>query len=316
MLSYAGQSPLRVERLDLSKLVREMSELVASSVSGRTTFELRLASDLPSIDAEPAQIGQVVMNLVTNAVESRSDGANLVTVETGVVDLEAPPAGALFADTLGKAQHVYLDVVDAGEGMDEETRARIFDPFYTTKFTGRGLGLAAVAGIVRSHHGAIQVESEPQRGTRFRVLFPAAPGEVTRPAPNGGAIDRWRASGTALVIDDDEGVRELAEDVLHRAGMTVLSAADGHEGAKLFEQHADSVAVVLLDRTMPTRSGADTVDAIRAVRPDAKIVLVSGYSEESVAAELASRRCSGFLQKPFTPEALVARVREVIEGPV
>ena len=315
MLSYAGQSPLRIERIDLSKLVREMRDLVASSVAGSTVFELDLAEDLPPIEAEEAQIGQVVMNLVTNAAESQSDGHGRVVVRTGVAQVDEPPAGALFAETMEKGKHVFLEVTDAGSGMDAETRARIFDPFYTTKFTGRGLGLAAVSGIVRAHHGAIQVDSEPGRGTRFRVSFPAVEAQAADVKPVSPPIDGWQTTGTALVIDDDEGVRELAAAVLNRAGMTVLTAGDGHEGAKLFAMHADAVDVVLLDRTMPALSGADTFDLIRAERADAKVVLVSGYSEERVAAELENRSCAGFLQKPFTPEGLLAQVREVLEGP-
>jgi PAS domain S-box-containing protein len=316
MLAYAGQRPLRVERLNLSDLVGEMRELLASSVSGRTTLDLQLASELPAVEAEAAQIGQVVVNLVTNASESLSDGAGRITVRTGVVDVGAPPAGALFAETMASGQHVYFEVGDTGCGMDAETCARIFDPFFTTKFTGRGLGLAAVAGIVRTHRGAIQIESDPGRGTRFRVLLPAVAGPVAVPAPEPVPIDGWRATGTALVIDDDEAVREFAEDVLRRSGMTVLTAADGHEGVKLFGLHADSIRVVLLDRTMPALSGTDTFDAIRALRTDAKVVLVSGYTEERVIGELDGREFAGFLKKPFSPETLLARVQEVIDAPM
>jgi two-component system cell cycle sensor histidine kinase/response regulator CckA len=313
MLSYTGQGPLRVERLDLSKLVGEMRELVASSVSGKVIFDLELQAGLPAVEAEAAQLTQVVMNLVINAAEAQGDSPGRIELKTGVVDVDAPPSGALFAETMGTGRHVYLEVFDTGSGMDEETRSRIFDPFFTTKFTGRGLGLAAVAGIVRAHRGAIQVDSDVGRGTRFRVFLPAVEGEAFAAPPASSSIAGWQTTGTALVIDDDEGVRELAKDVLLRAGLTVLTAGDGHEGVKLFDLHADSIRVVLLDRTMPSLSGADTLDAIRAIRPEAKVVLVSGYSEERVASELAGRGPSGFLKKPFTPEALLARVREVLE---
>jgi PAS domain S-box-containing protein len=315
MLAYAGQGPLRAERLDLSKLVGEMQALVASSISGKTTLDLHLEPELPAVEVEAGQLGQVVMNLITNAAESLSDGAGRITVRTGVMNVDAPPTGALFAETMTPGQHVYFEVTDTGCGMEAETCAQIFEPFFTTKFTGRGLGLAAVAGIVRGQRGAIEVDSDPGRGTRFRVLLPAAAGPVAQPAWERAPIGGWRATGTALVIDDDEAVRELAEDVLRRTGMRVLTASDGHEGVKLFGLHADSICVVLLDRTMPTLSGADTFEAIRALRPDAKIVLVSGYLEERVTDELAGRDVSGFLKKPFSPETLLARVREVVEAP-
>jgi PAS domain S-box-containing protein len=314
MLAYAGQRTLRVERLDLSTLVAEMQELLAASGSGKTPFDLYLAGDLPAVEGEAAQISQVIMNLVTNAVESLRDGTGRIAIRTGTVIVEAPLSTALFAESMTTGRHVYFEVADAGCGMEAETCARIFEPFFTTKFTGRGLGLAAVAGIVRAHRGAIEVESEPGRGTRFRILFPAAVGPATsssalRPV----ASDHRFSSGTVLVIDDDEGVRDLAEAVLRRAGLTVLTAAGGHEGLKLFGSHADSIGVVLLDRTMPELSGIDTFQAIRALRPDARVVLVSGYAEERLTTELAGTGLAGFLKKPFLPESLLARVREVLE---
>jgi CheY-like chemotaxis protein len=254
------------------------------------------------------------MNLVTNAAESMTDGTGQIQLRTGVVQLDALPAKVLFADSMTPGQHVYFEVSDTGCGMNAETCERIFDPFFTTKFTGRGLGLAAVAGIVRAHRGGIEVESKPDVGTRFRVLLPASEGHVAQSTVEHPPVDGWRTSGMALVIDDDEGVRELAEDILRRTGMTVLTASDGHEGVKLFGIHADAIRLVLLDRTMPALSGSDTFAAIRALRSDAKVVLVSGYSEERATADLALQGLAGFLGKPFLPEALVARVREVLEG--
>ena len=314
MLAYAGQRPPRVEKVDLSKLVGEMRQLLMSSISGKATLDLELEPGLPAVEVEGAQLTQVVMNLITNAVESLGDGKGRIALRTGVVNVDAPPPGTLFSDSMSTGPHVYFEIVDTGCGMDTETRVRIFDPFYTTKFTGRGLGLAAVAGIVRGHRGAIEVESEPGRGARFRILLPAAADSAVQPAPEAMSIDGWRNTGTALVIDDDDDVRTLAEDVLRRAGMTVLTAADGHAGVRLFGLHADSIDVVLLDRTMPALSGSEVFEAIRALRPEAKVVLASGYSEEHVTAELAGRGLAGFLHKPFLPETLLARVRAAIEG--
>jgi PAS domain S-box-containing protein len=311
MLAYAGQEPMRVERLDVSTLVREIRELLESSISGRTTLELELEDDLPAIDAEAAQLSQVVMNLITNAAESLPDGDGRIRVSTGVLSLDEPPPGALFAETMSPGRHVYIEVTDTGCGMDEETSARIFEPFFSTKFTGRGLGLAAVAGIVRGHHGAIEVESRAGSGTRFRVLLPIAEARKETAAPAARKKEPDPQSVTVLVVDDDDGVREFATDTLRRAGIQVLTASDGHEGLKLFRQHADQISVVLLDRTMPASSGADTLESIRALRPDAKVVMISGYSEERATEDVARRNLSGFLRKPFEPETLLERVREV-----
>ena len=313
MLSYAGQQPLSVERLDLSQIVAEMRALIASSISGRAELDLQLEPDLPAVEGEATQLGQVVMNLITNAAESLADGVGTITVRTGLVTLDAPPSGALFAETLVPGRHVYFEVADDGCGMDPATCARVFEPFFTTKFTGRGLGLAAVAGIARGHRGAIEVKSQLGEGTCFRLLLPALSGGVSEQAVAPVPLDRWQATGTALVIDDDDGVRELTEEVLRRAGMAVLTAVDGHEGVKLFGQHADEIRVVLLDRTMPSLSGSDTLNAIRELRPDAQVVIVSGYSEERVIAEMGGQRLAGFLKKPFFPETLLAEVRAVLE---
>ncbi len=313
MLAYAGQKPLRVEKLDLSALVEDMRELATSSVAGKTTLDLHLEDDLPFVEGEAAQLSQVIMNLISNAAEALAEGAGKLSIRTGVVFLEDRPADVLFAETMPLGEHVYFEVSDTGCGMDRETLDRIFDPFFTTKFTGRGLGLAAVAGIVRGHRGGISVDSAPGRGTRFRVMFPAVQRPSARLQHEAHPAHDFPSSGLALIIDDDEGVRELAEEILRRAGMTVLTAADGHEGVKLFDRHADEIGVVLLDRTMPSLSGSDTLEAIRAIRQNARVVLVSGYSEERVTAELAGKQLAGFLKKPFTPEALLSKVQEALE---
>ncbi len=313
MLSYAGQGPLKVERLDLSALVEEMGELVRSTVSGRTVLDFDLATDLPSVTADAAQLGQVVVNLISNAVESLGDGERKVSVCTGVVEIGSIPSNALFAEDLAAGSHVYFEVVDTGSGMTAETSARIFDPFFTTKFAGRGLGLAAVAGIVRGHRGAIEIDSQAGSGTRFRVLLPIATRSESKQASGDSPVAEWRASGTVLVIDDEEGVRDFVGHVMSRAGLSVLEAADGTEGIELFRSHADEIRLVLLDRTMPHSDGGEILDQLRGIRSDVAIMLMSGYSEEHATAEL-SHELAGFLKKPFLPETLLEHVRKVLES--
>jgi len=313
MLSYAGQGPLQLERLDLSEQVHEMGRLFESAVSGKTVLAFDLASNLPHVEADAAQVSQVVINLISNASESLSEGAGTIHVRTGVVDLEATPHMAMFAENLAAGPHVYLEVADTGCGMDSATQKRIFDPFYTTKFTGRGLGLAAVAGIVRGHKGAVELESEPGIGTTFRVLFPAAGAAGAQMASANPIRAGWQGSETVLVIDDDASVRELASEILARVGLQVVTAADGREGVELFAQSREPIRVVLLDRTMPVLSGFDVLRDIRAIDPQVRVIMVSGYSEERAAGEAGATGLAGFLQKPFLPEDLIALVRKQLD---
>ncbi|HZO07740.1 MAG TPA: PAS domain S-box protein [Myxococcota bacterium] len=311
MLAYAGQGEISPEPVDLSALVRELGELLGSAGGRRARLSYELAEDLPQIEADATQLGQVAMNLITNAGEALGDAVGSVVVRTGTVDLPADLAGTLTGAELQPGPHVYFEVQDDGGGMDEATRARIFDPFFTTKFTGRGLGLAAALGIVRAHRGAIEIESEPGRGSRLRVLLPAVP--ARRPAAAEGASDAaaWRSAGTVLVVDDDEGVRAFAVAALGRCGFDVIAAASGSEALELYARRAGEIRAVLLDRTLPGSGGEEVFSAIRRIRPDARVVLMSGYAEEGAAAPFAGP-VAGFLRKPFTPEALARELRRAL----
>jgi CheY-like chemotaxis protein len=206
---------------------------------------------------------------------------------------------------------VQLEVADTGAGMDPATRARIFDPFFTTKFTGRGLGLAVVQGIVQSHKGALLVASEPGRGTSFSVFFPALSADTVEEPPAPAARRaRWHGSGTVLVVDDEVGVRTVATRILERSGYKVLTAMDGRAGLEIFRAQADTIDCVLLDLTMPQLSGQQTFLEMRQLKPDARIVVMSGYAEEEASVGFMGQAVSGFLHKPFTIEEL----REVLQA--
>jgi CheY-like chemotaxis protein len=312
MLAYAGRGPLVMEPLHVSQLVLEMGQLVESAVSGRAVLRFDMEADLPAVEGDATQISQVVLNLITNAAEAFSESSGTIRVRTGSIHSSQIRPGALFAGELREGRCVYFEVRDDGPGIAERDRARIFDPFFTTKFTGRGLGLAAVIGIVRGHGGAIEVESEVGRGTRFRVLLPAADRAPAASGARDPAAARRFRSGTVLVVDDDEGVRELAAEILRRAGLRVLSTRGGRDAVELFAQHAGEIDAVLLDRTMPLMSGEDTFDALRELRRDVRIVLMSGYSRERAVESFARRGLAGFLQKPFDPGELVAKLAEVL----
>ncbi|MEE2664465.1 MAG: PAS domain S-box protein [Myxococcota bacterium] len=312
MLAYAGADEIEVEPLDLSKLVKEMSQLLSAGIGEGTTLTYALASDLPLVGGDPGQLTQVVMNLLTNAVEATGTDGGTVAIRTGTGE-QADCYASQFPSDFGPGPYVFLEVEDDGCGMDAETQRRIFDPFFSTKFTGRGLGLASVLGILRAHGGAIEIDSHLGRGTKFRVMLPLAEqGSAGRREDTPQAAEPVPPRSMVLVIDDDDGTREITSDCLERAGLRVLLASDGDTGLKRFEQHADEIAVVILDRTMPGVSGEETFDRIRAIRPSVRILLMSGYAEQRAAEAFAGRQLSGFIGKPFLPEDLLAAVSDLI----
>jgi len=237
----------------------------------------------------------------------------VINISTGVKHCsEEELAEAYLHENLPAGQYVYLEITDTGCGMMEETKSEIVDPFYTTKFTGRGLGLAAVLGIVRGHRGAIKVYSELGKGTTFVVLFPASHLKARSIIPYQANNREWKAEGTVLVVDDEDAVRKLACSMLERMGFSILTASDGREGVELFRQHSERITLVLLDMTMPIMGGEETFHEMRRIRSDMKIILTSGYNEQTATNHFTGLGLAGFIQKPFTFEALTNIVRRVL----
>jgi PAS domain S-box-containing protein len=313
MLAYSGQGAALIEPIDLSQLVEEMRQLLEGAVSGKAVLVSDLTDDLPAVEADATQLSQVVMNLITNASEAVEEGVGRIILRTGTVEAEKVDLLSLYGvNELTPGTYVFVEVIDDGCGMDEKTKARIFDPFFTTKFTGRGLGLAAALGIVRSHYGAIEIDSTVGVGTRFRVLIPSAGRPAIRPAPPISLSAEWRGSGTVLVVDDDEGVRDMVGETLRRVGLTVLLAAGGRQGVELFRRHADEIRAVVLDRTMPDIGSEEVFDEIRRIRPGARVILISGRSEERATWHFLDKGLDAFLHKPFEPVILLDRVRRIL----
>lgn len=307
MLTYAGSGRFALQTIDLNDVVRESQPLIRVSVPKKAVLNLELAGELPPVVGDRAQLCQVLMNLVINAGEalgvSLGDGEGTITIATAYRHVTARElATTAFSSQLQEGRHVTLSVSDTGTGMPADMLSRIFDPFFTTKFTGRGLGLPAVLGIVRAHNGAMRVESTPGVGSMFEVLLRAQSKSASGTAdktevPDEATLARWRTTGTALVVDDESGVRELLRSVLQRAGLQVIVAENGREGVEKFRANADTVRIVLVDLTMPGLDGREALAEMRKIKPDLHAVLMSGYT----ASDIADADARGFLQKPFTP---------------
>jgi signal transduction histidine kinase/CheY-like chemotaxis protein len=310
MLAFAGKGRFVVERLDLSALVEDSERLLHLSISKNAVLSFDLQKNIPPIQADATQLRQIVMNLVINASEAIGERSGRILVSTGLMTVDrAYLTETYLSPDLPEGDYVFLEVSDNGTGMSAETLSRIFDPFFTTKFTGRGLGLAAVLGIVRGHHGALKVYSEPGRGTTFKLLLPGVDGPAeTADAENPAA--RAVGKGTVLVVDDEETVRAVASRMLQAQGFQVVTAPEGSKALALFREQ--EFQMVLLDLTMPHMSGEETFREIRQLQPNARILLMSGYSEQEATNRFTGKGLSGFVQKPFTPESLLAKLMEVL----
>lgn len=313
MLAYSGKGRFVVEALDLSQIVEDLTRLLQITISKKCVMKFNLMANLPSVEADAAQLRQIIMNLIINASEAIGDRSGVIAVTTGIMNCDRSYLAETYLDdNLTPGQYVFLEVADTGCGMSEELRSRIFDPFFTTKFTGRGLGLSAVLGIVRGHRGAIKCYSEVDRGTTFKVLFPAVdhPAHSAAAAPPAG--DAWKGTGTVLVVDDEESIRTLAQRMLETMGFEVLTAKDGVEGVEIFRRDGDRIRFVLLDMTMPRLDGEETFREMRRIRPDVRAILSSGYNEQTATSRFAGKGLAAFVQKPYGFVDLRNLVRRVL----
>ncbi len=317
MLAYSGKGHFVVAPLSLSEVVGEMAHLLESSISKKAKLTTRLESDIPDIEADAAQVQQVIMNLITNASDAiGQDEPGAITVSTGVRECSREFLAASYLDEKQpEGSYVYIEVADTGCGMHEETRSKVFDPFFSTKFTGRGLGLAATLGIVRGHNGAIMVDTQVGKGTTFRVLFPALAEEARTREPTGDLTrqDDWKGTGTVLVVDDEDSVRRLVVTMIERLGFDVLEAADGREGVEIFEKNAETITCVLLDLTMPRMDGGEACLAIQNITDDVPVILSSGYEESELSQRFDGYGMAGFIQKPYRLTKLRAILQSVLK---
>lgn len=316
LLAYAGRGAVHFELIDLNRLVNETATLLETALARRIHLTIHTALNLPGIEADLGQLQQAVMNLVINAAEAipaEQNGEIVVTtgVETLLDDVDYEYVGG---QSPSPGDYVYLQVKDNGTGIEPHVLQRIFDPFFTTKATGNGLGLAATLGVVRRHYGAIQVKSTVGQGTEFQLLFPARtkpeiePSSVVLPSDS-------EVNGIVLVIDDEQPVRETVRDILESSGIFVIDAESGRAGIEHFTRHHDEIDVVLIDMQMPFMNGAETLQALRKIKPNARVILSSGYSEHDPIRLVLQGENTLFLPKPYDSESLLRKVHQLITQP-
>jgi len=314
MLAYSGKGRFIITAINIPELIREMTRLMEVSIGKQITLRYALNENLPLVDADSAQIQQVILNLITNANEAIGEANGEIVFSTGIMQAGSAYLNAtLTNETLPKGAYIYIEVADSGCGMDNKTIEKMFDPFFTTKFTGRGLGMSAVLGIVRAHHGAIRVKSQPGKGTTFRILLPVS--DTDRYAQNveqAVATPAIQCKGTVLIVDDEALIREVANAMLADIGFDILEAVDGEEAVACYRQRQSEISAVLLDMTMPKMDGKTCFAELKKINPDVRVLLSSGYSEQDMNKLFAGHTPTGFIQKPYMPESLQQKMEEIL----
>ncbi|MEA3415188.1 MAG: response regulator [Thermodesulfobacteriota bacterium] len=316
MLTYLGQGTVKGEPFDLSDVCRRNLPSLRSVITDGIALETDLMDTGPIVRASTNQMQQVITHLITNAVEAIGDSGGKIKLATGTISADdileshlAPTDWKPAADS-----YAFLEVTDPGCGIADEDMSKIFDPFFSTKFTGRGLGLAVILGIARQWGGVISTESREGHGTTFRVLFPVVDDAISLVPQKDTAVQPMLKGDSLLLVDDDDMVREMAEQMLKCLGYSVIAASGGAEALDLFNRHRGEIGCVLTDLSMPGMNGWETIAALRRIDPNIPIILSSGYDEARVMDGGQSERPQMFLHKPYALADLKAALSAVEKG--
>ena len=315
MLAYSGRGAFQVEARDLNTIVQEVTHLLEVSISKKIRLKFDLEPKLPAIQADGAQLQQVVMNLVTNASDAIGDREGAIHLSTRVVELSESQLLVDFSATpLAPGRFVLLEVEDTGGGMSDEVKSRIFDPFFTTKATGRGLGLSAMLGILKGHGAGLQITSEVGRGSLFRLLFPATDERPQLAAFSPGTPTSKQMRGRVLIVDDEPLILETLASALASFGLQVLTAADGQHALESFRREEGRLDLVIMDMTMPRMDGREAFQAMHEINPAVPVVLSSGYTEQDSMQTFSGHAPAGFIQKPYQITTLRDLLHQVLRG--
>ncbi len=313
MLIYAGKAQPIPTKFNIKTLVEEMVNMLKATLNQNVTITLDLSAEIPSINADSNQIRQVAMNLIINASEAIGTEQGAIAVSLALVVIEA---GQSDKDYLGKAitpgSYVCLNVTDNGCGMDEATIRRIFEPFYTTKFTGRGLGMSAVLGIIKAHNGALQLTSQQGFGTTFKVYLPVQGSEpVGELLPHVSEMP-WQGSGTILLVEDEPQLGMVAKALIQALGFTVLEAANGKIALELYQKNAAYITLVLTDIGMPVMDGYELIHELKTVNPELPIIVSSGFGDAEVTSRI-HETIAGVVSKPYSFDQLRNVLKSVVD---
>jgi two-component system, cell cycle sensor histidine kinase and response regulator CckA len=315
LLAYSGKGKFVIEEIDLNSFIKENVQILEISIPKTAQLRFTLGSPAPFIHGDMGQLQQVVMNLIINAGEALGENPGTIDIRTDQFTLTQHDSGFWkYTNTpLPEGKYALLQIRDTGHGIKTEVLARIFEPFYSTKFVGRGLGLAAVLGIIKGHQGGIRLESEEGKGTRFDFIFPLVEKSATLDAPLTPSPPVVSGKGkTVLVIDDEPSVLDLLNDILSAAEFTVMGSPNPLEGIETYRRHHQTIKIVILDYSMPGMDGKAAFTELVKINKDVKVLLCSGYAEEQMESSFGDLRPAGFIHKPYKPEALLARLTELL----
>ena len=311
LLGFARRGKYHSIASDINSIIDK-----SASMFGRTKKEIRIHKDLMpdiyTVEVDRGQIEQALLNLYVNAWQAMPEGGDLyLKTENVILDADFENIQPYKVET---GKYVKITVSDTGSGFDDETKKRIFEPFFTTKEMGRGtgLGLASVYGIIKGHGGYINVHSRKDQGATFAVYLPASAKEVRHEKAEPVVETVAKGTGTILLIDDEEMIIKVGEELLQELGYSVIAARSGEEAVKLYNKNRDKIDLVVMDMIMPGMGGGETFDRLKAVNPDVKVLLSSGYSINGQASKILERGCDGFIQKPFNLNQLSEKIRGIV----
>jgi len=319
MLAYAGKAQITKSQVNMWTLVDEMVTMLKATLPQNAVIKPDLSTGIPIIEGDTSQLRQVVMNLIINSSEAIGTEQGEITVSLTNITVRADhPEKDYHGKEITPGKYVCLEVTDTGCGMDEETKWRIFEPFYTTKLTGRGLGMSAVLGIINSHNGALQLFSQFGQGTTFKVylLVPASDSNGNENHNQSNPLVPWQGSGTILLVEDEDQIRQLAKIMLQKFGFTVLEAVNGKEALEVYQKNCAEIRMVLTDMGMPVMDGYALFPALKQLNPRLPIVISSGFGDADVISRIGRDNIAGIISKPYNSIQLRDVLMDVVEGTI